>query len=77
MGGEENGKGRGKRGKCVFTILVTEYFSKKKFGASPLHLKKGDGGSIEGLQPCRSSFQRRKDGSSTTNGIQHVKFILT
>ena len=26
MGGEENGKGRGKGGKCVFTILVTEYF---------------------------------------------------
>jgi len=77
MGGEENGKGKGKGGKRVFTILVTQYFSQKNFGASPLHLKKGYGGSIEGLQSCRSSFQRRKDGSSTTNGFQHVKFILT
>jgi len=34
-GREENGKGRGKGSKCVFTILATDYFSKKILGLDP------------------------------------------
>ena len=34
-GSEENGKGRGKGRKCVFTILATDYFSKKFLGLAP------------------------------------------
>jgi len=52
-GREENGKERGKGGKCVFTILATDYFSTKIFGPRPkgyLNLKKGYGGSIGGLE---------------------------
>ena len=52
-GREENAKGRGNGSKCVFTILATDYFSKKNFGPRPkgyLNLKKGYGGSIGGLE---------------------------
>ena len=52
-GREENGKRRGKGRKCVFTILATDYFSKKNFGPRPKgyqNLKKGYGISIGGLE---------------------------
>ena len=52
-GREENGKGRGKRRKYVFTILATNYFSKKFFGPRPKgyqNLTNGYGVSIGGLE---------------------------
>jgi len=41
-GREENGKGRGKGRKCVFTILATDYFSKNiSLGQGVPKFKKG------------------------------------